>query len=196
MRFRAQFATAALSMALVGGLTAAATTTAQARPTDSTATSAAAAKYYLKFDKSTVTNSRLYLMKSVSGPDKVIKKYKAGSGVSTNTCASLKGWLPNGDYKIRFHQKNYPGSKIHGYVIRISDKKCHNGTKRDELFIHSEMTRNGGQGRAESERWTNSNPNDYYSNGCIKLNPANIKNLFAKVDSLGWSKLAKLKVVS
>ncbi|EFL27082.1 ErfK/YbiS/YcfS/YnhG superfamily protein [Streptomyces himastatinicus ATCC 53653] len=195
MRFRAQFATAALSMALVGGLTAAATTTAQARPTDSAATSAAAAKYYLKFDKSTVTNSRLYLMQSVSGPDKVIRKYKAGSGVNTNTCARNKGWLPNGDYKIEFHRKNFDGV-INGYVIKISDKKCHNGTKRDALFIHSEMKPNGRQGSIESEKWTNSNPNDYYSNGCIKLNPTNIKNLFAKVDSLGWSKLAKLKVVS
>ena len=191
MRFRAQLATAALSMALVGGLTAAATTTAQARP----AASAATGKYYLKFDKSTVTNSRLYLMKSVSGPDKVIKKYKAGSGVNTNTCARNKGWLPNGDYKIEFHRKNFDGV-INGYVIKISDKKCHNGTKRDALFIHSEMKPNGGQGRIESERWTNSNPNDYYSNGCIKLNPANIKDLFGKVDSVGWSKLVKLKVVS
>ncbi|MEV5773462.1 L,D-transpeptidase [Streptomyces antimycoticus] len=191
MRFRAQLATAAVSMALVGGLTAAATTTAQARP----AASAATGKYYLKFNKSSVTNSRLYLMKSVSGPDKVIKKYRAGSGVNTNTCARGKGWLPNGDYKIEFHRKNFDGI-INGYVIKISDKKCHSGTKRDALFIHSEMKPNGRQGSIESEKWTNSNPNDYYSNGCIKLNPANIKNLFAKVDSVGWSKLAKLKVVS
>lgn len=191
MRFRAQLATAALSVALVGGLTAAATTTAQARP----AASAATGKYYLKFDKSTVTNSRLSLMKSVTGPDKVIKKYKAGSGVNTNTCARNKGWLPNGDYKIEFHRKNYDGV-INGYVIKIADKMCHNNILRDELFIHSEMKPNGRQGTIESEKWTNSNPNDYYSNGCIKLNPANIKNLFAKVDSVGWSKLTKLKVVS
>ncbi|MFF4233600.1 L,D-transpeptidase family protein [Streptomyces sp. NPDC001820] len=196
MGTRARVAPVFLAMTLVGGLTAAAVAPAHAGATAERAVAPAAApSYYLKFDKNTVTNSKLYLMKSVAGPDKVIASYKAGSGTSTNTCAVAKGWLPNGDYKIEFHRKNFDGI-INGYVIKISDKKCHSGTKRTALFIHSEMKPNGKQGSIESEKWTNSNPNDYYSNGCIKLNPSNIKNLFGKVDAVGWSKLTKLKVVS
>ncbi|MFJ4767604.1 L,D-transpeptidase family protein [Streptomyces uncialis] len=156
---------------------------------------AAAPSYYLKFDKGTVTNSRLSLMQSVSGPDRVIKSYKAGSGTSTNTCAVGKGWLPNGKYRIEFRRTNFDGL-INGYVIKVTDKRCHNGTKRTELFIHSEMKPNGGQGRIESEKWTDTNPNDYYSNGCIKLNPTNIKALFAKAGSLGWSRVKGLVVTS
>lgn len=142
-----------------------------------------------------MTNSKLYLMKSVAGPDKVLASYKAGSGQSTNACILNRGWLPNGTYNIEFHRKNFDGI-INGYVIKISDHKCHNGTKRTELFIHSEMRPNGTQGSIESEKWTNSNPNDYYSNGCIKLNPNNIKNLFSKIDGLGWSRVTKLYVFS
>lgn len=151
--------------------------------------------YYLKFDKNTVTNSRLSLMQSVVGPDKVVKSYKAGSGVIEDPCAGNAGWLPNGDYEIEFHQKNFVG-KINGYVIKVSDKRCHNGTKRDALFIHSEMKSNGSQGTAETKKWTTNNPNDYTSWGCIKLNPSNIKDLFNKMDSVGWKKLTKLKVIS
>ncbi|UQA97249.1 L,D-transpeptidase family protein [Streptomyces halobius] len=195
MGTRARLASAALAMTVVGALTAALAAPAQAGPTAGSANAPAAAGYYLKFDKRTVTNSRLYLMKSVAGPDKVIKSYRAGSGTGTNTCAVGKGWLPNGNYKIEFHQKDFDGI-INGYVIKISDKRCHSGTQRTELFIHSEMKPNGKQGSIESEKWTNSNPNDYYSNGCVKLNPSDIKNLFGTVDRLGWSKLSKLKVVS
>ncbi|MDH6625097.1 hypothetical protein M2271_002901 [Streptomyces sp. LBL] len=56
------------------------------------------------------------------------------------------------------------------------------------------MKPNGAQGTVESERWTNSSPNDYYSNGCIKLNPTNIKALFNRLDRIGWPK--KLYVVN
>ncbi|MEU0686327.1 hypothetical protein [Streptomyces uncialis] len=51
------------------------------------------------------------------------------------------------------------------------------------------MKPNGGQGRAESEKWTGTNPNDYCSNGCIKLNPTNVKALFAEAGSLGRSRV-------
>jgi hypothetical protein len=121
----------------------------------------------------------------------VIKTYKAGSGQVKNTCAVGKGWLPNAGaskpYAVQWHRKNFDGI-INGFVIKISDRKCHNGTKRTELFIHSEMKPNGKQGTIESERWTNSGPNDYYSNGCIKLNPTNIKDLFKRLDHVGWSR--------
>ncbi|MCB5167749.1 hypothetical protein LG634_23320 [Streptomyces bambusae] len=194
MRNRLRFTPVALATALAAGLLTAAVGPAQAGPATADAPAAVPA-YYLKFDKSSVTNSRLYLMKSVAGPDRVLASYKAGSGQTTNTCTLNKGWLPNGTYNIEFHRTNFDGI-INGYVIKISDKKCHNGTKRTELFIHSEMRPNGTQGTIESERWTNSNPNDYYSNGCIKLNPGNIKNLFSKIGGLGWSRVTKLYVVS
>ncbi|MEU9335556.1 L,D-transpeptidase [Streptomyces sp. NPDC048290] len=187
---RKHLTTLTVATALTSGLLAGAAGHAAADPGAS-----AAASYYLVFDKSGVTSSRLYLKQSVPGRDKVIADYKAGSGTIKNTCAVGKGWLPNGDYKIEFHRKNFDGI-INGYVIKLSDKSCHAGTRRTELFIHSEMRPNGQQGRIESERWTDENPNDYYSNGCIKLRPSHIKNLFNRLDDLGWSKLKKLKVVS
>ncbi|OKH92259.1 L,D-transpeptidase family protein [Streptomyces uncialis] len=186
-------AVAALGVAF--SVTAAGQAGAQPAAAPAEQQSAAAPSYYLKFDKGTVTNSRLSLMRSVSGPDRVIKSYKAGSGTSTNTCAVGKGRLPNGKYRIEFRRTDFDGL-INGYVIKVTDKRCHNGTKRTELFIHSEMKPNGGQGRIESEKWTDTNPNDYYSNGCIKLNPKNIKALFAKADSLGWSRVKGLVVTS
>jgi hypothetical protein len=184
----------ALAAVCVSGLGA--TAPAQAR----TGAQASAAKvsdaHYLRFNKGTFTNSRLELVKRTPGKDKVIKTYRAGSGQVKDTCAVNRGWLPNAGaskpYAIEWHRKNYD-AKINGFVIKISDRRCHNGTKRTELFIHSEMKPNGKNGVIESERWTNSKPNDYYSNGCIKLNPANIKDLFKRLDSLGWPK--KLYVV-
>ncbi|MFJ7199949.1 MULTISPECIES: L,D-transpeptidase family protein [unclassified Streptomyces] len=189
----------ALAAVLVGGLSATTAATAQAR-TETRATVQASARttdaYYLRFDKGSVTNSRLELVKRTPGRDKVIKTYKAGSGQVKNTCAVGKGWLPNAGaskpYAVQWHRKNFDGI-INGFVIKISDRTCHNGTKRTELFIHSEMKPNGQQGTVESERWTDSGPNDYYSNGCIKLNPTNIKDLFKRLDHVGWPK--KLYVV-
>lgn len=166
----------------------------KAAPADRSTSAAAASSYYLKFHKNqrNQTKSALYLMKRVSGPDRVIKKYRAGSGVTKNSCTRNAGWLPNGTYKIQFHQRHYNGSLIKGYVIKISDKRCHNGTLRNDLFIHSEMTHSGGQGSTEPFRWDG--PSDYKSSGCIKLKPAHIKNLFSTADSRGWP--TKLKVVS
>ncbi|MEU9320504.1 L,D-transpeptidase family protein [Streptomyces sp. NPDC048295] len=189
----------ALAAVLVGGPSATTAATAQAR-TETRATVQASARttdaYYLRFNKGSVTNSRLELVKRTPGRDKVIKTYKAGSGQVKNTCAVGKGWLPNAGaskpYAVQWHRKNFDGI-INGFVIKISDRTCHNGTKRTELFIHSEMKPNGKQGTVESERWTDSGPNDYYSNGCIKLNPTNIKDLFKRLDHVGWPK--KLYVV-
>ncbi|MVO88070.1 L,D-transpeptidase family protein [Streptomyces sp. p1417] len=187
---RRSAATSVAITTLAGGLMLGATTpaaTASAAP-------AAAGSHYLKFDKNqrNQTNSALYLMKRASGPDKVIKKYRAGSGVTRNSCTRFKGWLPNGTYTVQFQAKRYNGSLIKGYVIKISDKRCPGGTLRNDLFIHSEMTRNGGQGATEPTRWDG--PSDYKSNGCIKLRPSDIKNLFATADRRGWP--TKLTVVN
>ncbi|WEV23766.1 hypothetical protein OYE22_00165 [Streptomyces sp. 71268] len=185
----------ALAAVVVGGLTATTAVPAQAH-TETRASAKVTDAHYLRFDKGSVTNSRLELVKRTAGRDKVLKKYKAGSGQTKNTCAVGKGWLPNAEkkpYAVEWHRKNFDGI-INGLVIKLSDRKCHNGTKRTELFIHSEMKPNGKQGTIESERWTNSNPNDYYSNGCIKLNPTDIRDLFKRLDRIGWPK--KLYVVS
>ncbi|MFJ8111311.1 peptidoglycan-binding protein [Streptomyces sp. NPDC096132] len=146
----------------------------------------------LKFDKNPAdqTSSKLYVLRGST----VVASYRAGSGTTKNECTRNKGWLPNGSYTIGMHSRTYNGSLIKGYVIRLADKKCSNGTSRTELFIHSEMTRNGGQGSIERERWTDRNPVDFYSNGCIKLRPADIKALFGVLDQVGWPKT--LKVVS
>ncbi|MGW4022070.1 L,D-transpeptidase family protein [Streptomyces sp. NPDC005009] len=187
---RTRIAPLAVATALVGGLVA--TTTAAAPDAH-----AAGGSYYLYFKKNTSDpiNSKLYLMKSVAdAKDKVVARYRAGSGNgSQNECATNKGWLPgtntkNGKYKIEFHRTNFDGI-INGYVIKLSDKKCTQGdkrTKRTALFVHSEMKPNGKQGTIESERWDGTR--DYYSNGCIKLKPADIKDLFAKAERYGWPK--------
>ncbi|MEU9094462.1 hypothetical protein [Streptomyces sp. NPDC048428] len=186
----------AIAAVFVSGLSATTAAPAQAR-TEAQASAKVSDAHYLRFNKGSVTNSRLELVKRTPGRDKVIKSYKAGSGQVKNTCAVGKGWLPNAGaskpYAVEWHRKNFDGI-INGLVIKIADRKCHNGTKRTELFIHSEMKPNGKSGVIESERWTNSSPNDYYSNGCIKLNPTNIRDLFKRLDRIGWPK--KLYVVN
>ncbi len=181
--------------AVVVGLTATTAVPARAH-TETQASAKVTDAHYLRFDKGSVTNSRLELVKRTAGRDKVLKRYKAGSGQTKDTCAVGKGWLPNAEkkpYAVEWHRKNFDGI-INGLVIKLSDRKCHNGTKRTELFIHSEMKPNGKQGTIESERWTNSDPNDYYSNGCVKLNSTDIRDLFKRLDRIGWP--TKLYVVS
>ncbi|MFD4859190.1 L,D-transpeptidase [Streptomyces atratus] len=197
MNLNAHVVPFALATVLAAGLSATSTPSAQAREERGTSAAVTDA-HYLRFNKGTVTNSRLELVKRVPGRDKVIKQWKAGSGQVTNECTVGRGWLPNADarhpYAIQWHRKNFDGI-INGLVIKLSDKVCKNGrTKRTELFIHSEMKPNGQQGKVESEKWTNSNPNDYFSNGCIKLNPRDIKDLFSRLDRMGWPK--KLYVVA
>ncbi|MFI0235207.1 L,D-transpeptidase family protein [Streptomyces sp. NPDC016845] len=180
MGTRARLAPVLLAVTIVGGLATTTTAPAQAQP-------AAASSYYLKFNKSTNTNSTLSLMKSVSGPDKVIKKYRAGSGVSTNECTPSRGWLPTKTYKINNWFKTYNGSLIKGYAFRLNDTTCKNGhTRRTELFIHSEMKQNGRAGTSEATRWDGNS--DYKSAGCIKLKPADIKDLYKRGKALGFPK--------
>ncbi|MGW1722277.1 L,D-transpeptidase [Streptomyces sp. NPDC002306] len=151
---------------------------------------------FLKFDKNPndVTSARLYVMRG----NRVVASYRAGSGVNKKVCTTGKGWLPNATYTIGLHSRTYDGQLIKGYAIRLADKRCNNngttGRKRTELFIHSEMTRTGGQGVGERRKWTERNPNDFYSNGCIKLRPNDIKSMFRLLDQIGWPQ--SLKVVN
>ncbi|MFE6778628.1 L,D-transpeptidase [Streptomyces sp. NPDC057702] len=169
MKARTRNLSLAVGIAVAAGLTAATGTPAQA----------AGSYDYLVFEKNSgdQTHSKLTLYRhEQNGRTVTLDSWRAGSGTTTNSCTRNAGWLPNGTYQIPWRDEDYDGSKIKGYVVRLSDKKCANGTQRDDLFIHSEMTRTGGQGSAEPWRWDGDS--DYKSNGCVKLRPADIKDLF------------------
>ncbi|SHN46497.1 L,D-transpeptidase family protein [Cryptosporangium aurantiacum] len=140
-------------------------------------------KGYLTFDKNPQNpqNSTLTweLYRTDLDPPRRTTKvsWRAGSGVGvTNPCTRQRGWLPNGQYSVTLLE-GYNGSKIWGTVFRLSDKACKPGSKikRTELFIHSEMTKSGKQGKTEPQRWDGNG--DFKSAGCIKLRPADIKSL-------------------
>ncbi len=107
--------------------------------------------------------------------------WRAGSGLpgagTENACAKGHGWLPNGTYSL-LHHADYHGSLIHGRAFRLSDKRCANGTLREQLFIHTEA----GAGNTQCAdapgdqlcRWEYPRINDYTSHGCIKMSPAAI----------------------
>ncbi|MDT3396604.1 L,D-transpeptidase [Streptomyces sp. B1866] len=170
---------AAVPVAL--GSPAAAATTATA-PTATSAQAASGRSYtYLEFKKgSNPLNSRLrFIYVQVINPDKVrtwvIDSWRAGSGNgSKDTCATGRGWLPNGTYKIRQYYPHHNGGPrgVNGIAWDIGNHKCHSGKWRTELFIHSKMRPDGRQGTGPY-RWTGS----YASNGCIKLSPHDIREL-------------------
>ena len=107
--------------------------------------------------------------------------WRAGSGFpggsATNSCVKGHGWLPNGRYTLRQYD-DYAGNLIHGLAFRLSDKKCSNGTLREELFIHTEA----GAGNTQCTntpgdqlcRWEYPAINDYTSHGCIKMAPGDL----------------------
>ncbi|MBT2451473.1 L,D-transpeptidase [Streptomyces sp. ISL-43] len=151
--------------------------------------------YYLKFTKNWDHPDRSTLSLVHDGIP--VKSYRAGSGVGvTDECRSNKGWLPSGTYQVKGHQ-THRNSAIKGYAIQLSDKACHPKSKkkavnRGDLFIHSEMTKNGGQGSTEPTRWDGDR--DYKSLGCIKLRPADIKDLFSRLNQAHWPKNLTLRV--
>jgi hypothetical protein len=122
----------------------------------------------------------------VDGSWTVVSKHswRAGSGLpgsgTTNACVKGHGWLPDGRYTLRQYD-DYAGNLIHGRAFRLSDKRCANGTLREQLFIHTES----GAGNAQCAdtpgdqlcRWEYPKINDYTSHGCIKMSPADIAAL-------------------
>jgi hypothetical protein len=92
---------------------------------------------------------------------------RGGSGNgSTNECATNAGWLPDGNYnsgggdpgtRFDFYRKTGGQVVVRGWVWYLGDRRCHNGTWRTELFIHS----NG----IEGTTWDGS----YAAQGCIKI---------------------------
>jgi hypothetical protein len=109
------------------------------------------------------------------------ESWRAGSGLpgnaTTSSCVKGHGWLPNGRYSVRQYD-DWAGNLIHGRVFRLSDKRCANGTLREQLFIHTET----GPGNSQCPdvpgdqlcRWEFPRVNDYTSHGCIKMSPPDL----------------------
>ncbi|QBJ93399.1 L,D-transpeptidase [Streptomyces seoulensis] len=188
-------ALAAAAVAVTGALTSspASAGAAPEKPGARPAVSASATTLVFDKNRSAPLKSKLSVYKG----GKLLYTYRAGSGVgSTDDCASGRGWMPNGTWRIQLKSRKYNGKKIKGYAVWLQDMPCSKGTtKRKEMFIHSEMKRDGNQaGRRglESQRWDGDR--DYASNGCVKLSPPAIRNLFRHLDRLGWP--THLRVVS
>jgi hypothetical protein len=117
------------------------------------------------------------------GTWKVVSRdsWRAGSGLpggsATNSCVKGHGWLPDGRYTLRQYD-DYAGNLIHGRAFRLADKRCPNGTLREELFIHTEAAAGNAQcadGPGDQIcRWEFPRVNDYTSHGCIKMSPSAI----------------------
>jgi hypothetical protein len=96
-------------------------------------------------------------------------RFRAGSGTVSDECAINFGWLPRGAYDIRAHEIALEG-EIAGFAWELSERQCYDGTFRTDLLIHSEMSADGGQDDTwESHVWTEADPADYTSFGCIKV---------------------------
>lgn len=114
------------------------------------------------------------------------KSWRSGSGMlgrtGTNSCVRNKGWLPNGTYAVRQYD-DYPGNKIKGRAFRLDDKTCANGTRRVDLFIHTEQGPGNTQCRDRRGdqlcRWELPRYNEYKSAGCVKLAPRDLAELVA-----------------
>ncbi|WP_431945416.1 L,D-transpeptidase family protein [Actinacidiphila sp. bgisy167] len=181
-------AAAALTLNLAPALAAQEHGTAPSAATAVTATTATA----LVYDKNqkNPADSRL----SVYQGTRLMARYRAGSGTgSKDDCALTRGWIPNGNWRIKLKSRAYNGRLIKGYAVYLEDMRCSKGTaKRTEMFIHSEMNRDGSPGGRENRRWDG--VGDYASWGCVKLRPADIKEMFRLLDRIGWP--THLRVVS
>ena len=133
-------------------------------------------------------NSRVIwrLYQRQAGTWKVIqsKSWRAGSGlpgkIGRNSCATSKGWLPNGTYQLRQYD-NYHGNVIKGRAFRLDDKACPSGHVRHDLFLHTEQGAGNTQCRDrrgdQACRWEYPKVNDYKSLGCIKMSPRDLADL-------------------
>ncbi len=68
--------------------------------------------------------------------------------------------------------------QIAGYAWELSEHQCYDGTFRTDLLIHSEMSADGGQDDTwEPNVWTDADPDDYTSFGCIKVSYLDVLTL-------------------
>lgn len=109
--------------------------------------------------------------------------WRAGSGTGPDgqdPCAKGRGWLPDGDYAL-VQRDRRDGNLIDGRVFELADKRCHDGTLREQLFVHSEQTVTNGQCADlpgdQRCRWEVPRFNDYRSAGCIKMSPSDLAAL-------------------
>jgi hypothetical protein len=123
----------------------------------------------------------------------VEQRWRAGSGAhrhATNACRKNVGWLPNGWYRPTLFP-DYPGHLIKGRAILLGAKSCSDGTRRTDLFIHSEQGARSVQcADAPGDqpcRWEYPRINDYRSLGCIKLAPRDMKALYD-----AWRRFSRL----
>jgi hypothetical protein len=145
----------------------------------------------LTFDKNWKNqfNSRLIwrlYQRQAGGSWKLVstKSWRAGSGlpgkVGRNSCATSKGWLPNGTYRMR-QSNDYHGHVIKGRAFRLDDKACPNGKVRHQLFVHTEQgagSRQCADRKGDQAcRWEYPRFNDYKSFGCIKMSPGDLADL-------------------
>ncbi|MGC4944944.1 L,D-transpeptidase [Streptomyces sp. DT224] len=167
-------------------ITAALAATVVAPPSAAATAEAAAPATALVFDKNPKApgDSRLLVYRN----GKLHAAFRAGSGYGsqgTNDCAVGKGWIPNGNWRIKLKDTRYNGRLIKGYAVWLENMPC--STKRatrTEMFIHSEMNRDGSRGKTEARRWDGAS--DYRSNGCVKLNPTDIAKMFRLLNRIGW----------
>ncbi|MCX5112256.1 peptidoglycan-binding protein [Streptomyces sp. NBC_00378] len=189
------------------------TAPASARPSTGTGTGTGNAQpgptgYSLKFTKN--QKHPMYSTLALVHNGKAVKTYRANSGMgSKDTCLSNEGWLPNGTYKVKGHETNRggwnynPNVQIQGYAIQLENKTCtpkagQKPVERTDMFVHSEMLADGTQAvdvpLKEDDFWRWDADFDYKSNGCIKLKPADLKDLFSRLDQAGWPKNLTLQV--
>ncbi|MGW2089027.1 L,D-transpeptidase family protein [Streptomyces sp. NPDC001880] len=164
--------------------------------------------YSLKFTKN--QNHPMYSTLALVHNGKAVKSYRANSGMgSKDTCLSNEGWLPDGTYKVKGHETNRggwnynPNVQIQGYAIQLEDKTCtpkagQKPVTRTDMFIHSEMLADGTQAidvpLKDDDFWRWDADFDYKSNGCIKLTPTDLKDLFSRLDKAGWPSNLTLQV--
>ncbi|GGV97620.1 hypothetical protein GCM10015535_69390 [Streptomyces gelaticus] len=164
--------------------------------------------YSLKFTKN--QQHPMYSTLALVHNGKAVKSYRANSGMgSKDTCLSNEGWLPDGTYKVKGHETNRggwnynPNVQIQGYAIQLENKTCtpkagQKPVERTDMFIHSEMLADGTQAvdvpLKEDDFWRWDADFDYKSNGCIKLKPTDLKDLFSHLDRAGWPKNLTLQV--
>jgi hypothetical protein len=140
----------------------------------------------ITFDKNWRDPHRSSLTWAVRRGTEVVERrtWRAGSGFtrrSTDACRRNDGWLPDGSYRPRLYA-DYWGSLIKGRAIGLGQKPCANGTMRTDLFIHTEQ---GARSRQcpdtrgdQACRWEYPRIDDYRSYGCIKLSPADLRELW------------------
>ena len=140
----------------------------------------------------TSSNSRLIwrlYQRQTGGTWKLVetKSWRAGSGLpgkaGRNSCATTKGWLPNGTYRVRQYN-NYRGNVIKGRAFRLDDKACANGNGAAPTCSSTPSRAPGNRQCADRRgdqvcRWEWPRFNDYKSFGCIKMAPGDLAQLRA-----------------